>query len=98
MDQLEKNKTLRCILATLLAIGNFLNSTDVSTLAGRANGFEGDVCFLTHCVFFSLPLISIQRSHSSPPPAPLPTYLFVEVKSGIPLCTGMCYRHTLSFS
>lgn len=35
MDQLEKNKTLRCILATLLAIGNFLNSTDVSASAGR---------------------------------------------------------------
>lgn len=34
MDQLEKNKTLRCILATLLAIGNFLNSTDVSASAG----------------------------------------------------------------
>lgn len=30
MDQLEKNKTLRYILTTLLAIGNFLNSTDVS--------------------------------------------------------------------
>lgn len=30
MDQLEKNKTLRHILTTLLAIGNFLNSTDVS--------------------------------------------------------------------
>uniref|UniRef100_A0A674PP51 Formin homology 2 domain containing 3 n=1 Tax=Takifugu rubripes TaxID=31033 RepID=A0A674PP51_TAKRU len=33
MDQLEKNKTLRYILTTLLAIGNFLNSTD-------AKGFE----------------------------------------------------------
>lgn len=30
MDQLEKNKTLRYILTTLLAIGNFLNSTEVS--------------------------------------------------------------------
>lgn len=30
MDQLEKNKTLRYILTTLLAIGNFLNSTNVS--------------------------------------------------------------------
>uniref|UniRef100_A0A8C1TXU3 Formin homology 2 domain containing 3b n=1 Tax=Cyprinus carpio TaxID=7962 RepID=A0A8C1TXU3_CYPCA len=33
MDQLEKNKTLRCILSTLLAIGNFLNGTN-------AKGFE----------------------------------------------------------
>nr|XP_046254740.1 FH1/FH2 domain-containing protein 3 isoform X4 [Scatophagus argus] len=33
MDQLEKNKTLRYILTTLLAIGNFLNSTN-------AKGFE----------------------------------------------------------
>lgn len=30
MDQLEKNKTLRYILTTLLAIGNFLNGTNVS--------------------------------------------------------------------
>lgn len=30
MDQLEKNKTLRYILTTLLAIGNFLNTTEVS--------------------------------------------------------------------
>ncbi|XP_034030920.1 FH1/FH2 domain-containing protein 3 isoform X1 [Thalassophryne amazonica] len=29
MDQLEKNKTLRYILTTLLAIGNFLNGTNV---------------------------------------------------------------------
>ncbi|XP_030639130.1 FH1/FH2 domain-containing protein 3 [Chanos chanos] len=33
MDQLEKNKTLRCILSTLLAIGNFLNGSN-------AKGFE----------------------------------------------------------
>uniref|UniRef100_A0A8C5FE52 Formin homology 2 domain containing 3b n=1 Tax=Gadus morhua TaxID=8049 RepID=A0A8C5FE52_GADMO len=33
MDQLEKNKTLRCILGTLLSIGNFLNGTN-------AKGFE----------------------------------------------------------
>ncbi|XP_055507583.1 FH1/FH2 domain-containing protein 3-like isoform X6 [Leucoraja erinacea] len=33
MDQLEKNKTLRYILGTLLAIGNFLN-------ASNAKGFE----------------------------------------------------------
>ncbi|XP_030596328.1 FH1/FH2 domain-containing protein 3 isoform X2 [Archocentrus centrarchus] len=33
MDQLEKNKTLRYILSTLLSIGNFLNSTN-------AKGFE----------------------------------------------------------
>lgn len=30
MEQLEKNKTLRYILATLLSIGNFLNGTNVS--------------------------------------------------------------------
>uniref|UniRef100_UPI00358F38DF FH1/FH2 domain-containing protein 3-like isoform X2 n=1 Tax=Myxine glutinosa TaxID=7769 RepID=UPI00358F38DF len=33
MEQLEENKTLRCILATLLAIGNFLNTSN-------AKGFE----------------------------------------------------------
>lgn len=30
MDQLERNKTLRYILSTLLAIGNFLNGSNVS--------------------------------------------------------------------
>ncbi|XP_065327264.1 FH1/FH2 domain-containing protein 3 isoform X6 [Pelmatolapia mariae] len=33
MDQLEKNKTIRYVLSTLLSIGNFLNSTN-------AKGFE----------------------------------------------------------
>lgn len=30
MEQLEKNKTLRYILSTLLSVGNFLNGTNVS--------------------------------------------------------------------
>jgi hypothetical protein len=30
IDQLENNKTLGYILSTLLAIGNFLNGTNVS--------------------------------------------------------------------
>lgn len=30
MEQLEKNKTLRYVLSTLLAIGNFLNGSNVS--------------------------------------------------------------------
>lgn len=30
MDQLEKNKTIRYVLSTLLSIGNFLNGTSVS--------------------------------------------------------------------
>lgn len=30
MEQLEKNKTLRYILSTLLSIGNFLNNANVS--------------------------------------------------------------------
>lgn len=30
MEQLEKNKTLRYVLSTLLSIGNFLNGTNVS--------------------------------------------------------------------
>jgi len=30
MEQLAKNKTFKHILATLLAIGNFLNSSNVS--------------------------------------------------------------------
>ncbi|XP_034017447.1 FH1/FH2 domain-containing protein 3 isoform X2 [Thalassophryne amazonica] len=33
MEQLEKNQTLRCILSTLLSVGNFLNGTS-------AKGFE----------------------------------------------------------
>lgn len=32
IDQLENNKTLGFILSTLLAIGNFLNGTNVSVL------------------------------------------------------------------
>lgn len=32
MEQLEKNKTLRYILSTLLAIGNFLNGSNVSEM------------------------------------------------------------------
>lgn len=54
MDQLEKNKTLRYILTTLLAIGNFLNSTDVSNSKNR-NGLEVPVFSLSLCVFYSLP-------------------------------------------
>lgn len=34
MEQLEKNKTLRYILSTLLAIGNFLNGSNVSRPLG----------------------------------------------------------------
>lgn len=30
MEQLVKNATFRCILATLLAVGNFLNGSQVS--------------------------------------------------------------------
>lgn len=44
MDQLEKNKTLRYILTTLLAIGNFLNSTDVSNSKDR-NGSGVPILF-----------------------------------------------------
>ena len=33
MEQLEKNKTLRYILSTLLAIGNFLNGSNVSPIS-----------------------------------------------------------------
>lgn len=32
MEQLAKNKTFKRILATLLAVGNFLNSTSVNAL------------------------------------------------------------------
>lgn len=90
MDQLEKNKTLRYILATLLAIGNFLNSTDVSA-SRDVNGFLMDIYFLDLCVVFSLPPF--------PPalqllllilPALLPTYLFGRVNSGLLMCTRMC--------
>ena len=37
MDQLEKNKTLRYILTTLLSIGNFLNGTTVSNTEDTYN-------------------------------------------------------------
>lgn len=58
MDQLEKNKTLRYILTTLLAIGNFLNSTDVSNskeLNELVSGFLF-VHFLSLGVLYLLPL------------------------------------------
>lgn len=58
MDQLEKNKTLRYILTTLLAIGNFLNSTDVSNskeLNEVVSGFLF-VHFLSLGVLYLLPL------------------------------------------
>lgn len=35
MEQLEKNKTLRYILSTLLSFGNFLNSSNVSPHDGN---------------------------------------------------------------
>ena len=35
MEQLEKNKTLRHILSTLLTIGNFLNGTNVRSSPPR---------------------------------------------------------------
>lgn len=34
MEQLAKNQTFRCILATLLAMGNFLNGSQVMSSAG----------------------------------------------------------------
>lgn len=40
MDQLEKNKTLRYILSTLLAIGNFLNGTNVSAREFYSSSFN----------------------------------------------------------
>lgn len=40
MDQLEKNKTLRYILSTLLAIGNFLNGTSVSASKVCSSSFK----------------------------------------------------------
>lgn len=38
MEQLVHNATFRCILATLLAVGNFLNGSQVSE---RTWGLEG---------------------------------------------------------
>jgi len=40
MDQLEKNKTLHYILSTLLAIGNFLNGTNVSASKVYISSFK----------------------------------------------------------
>lgn len=59
MDQLDKNKTLRYILTTLLAIGNFLNSTDVSD-----RGHNNDP-HPPPRVLYSLPFLP--RSFSRPP-------------------------------
>lgn len=42
MEQLEKNKTLCYILSTLLSIGNFLNSTNVSPDFNQSGG--GALC------------------------------------------------------
>lgn len=84
MDQLEKNKTLRYILTTLLAIGNFLNSTDVSDCGPMNDPGPPQVSFTA---FIS--------SHA-PSPAPLPTYLFGEDDSGLCVCTRMCSPDRLS--
>ena len=68
IDQLENNKTLGFILSTLLAIGNFLNGTNVSlpilfllppwsqnprpSLAGGSLIFQGTVEQFSLVVFF----------------------------------------------
>lgn len=42
MEQLAKNHTFKCILATLLAMGNFLNGSQVR------NGVLGDAAWVLH--------------------------------------------------
>lgn len=49
MEQLEKNKTLRYILSTLLAIGNFLNGSNVSHHKCRCTSPYGTVTKRARC-------------------------------------------------
>lgn len=89
MDQLDKNKTLRYILTTLLAIGNFLNSTNVSN-PQDIYGLEVPLFSLT--LPLCLLLTSSISSHTPPPPPPTPppTYLFGKDNSGLSMCRRMC--------
>lgn len=70
MDQLEKNKTLRYILTTLLAIGNFLNTTEVS---GSEDMNDSGASPPFHSHYF------LPRFFSCSPPR----NLFGEVNSGL---------------
>lgn len=97
MDQLEKNKTLRYILTTLLAIGNFLNSTNVSN-PQDINGLEVPLFSLS--LSLCLLLTSTISAHTPPPPPPTPppTYLFGKDNSGLSMwrrmcCLTVCTRH-----
>lgn len=91
MDQLEKNKTLRYILTTLLAIGNFLNGTNVSNLQDI---YDREVPLLSLSLPVCLLLTSSISSHAPPPPPPPPnpppTYLFGKDNSGLSMCRRMC--------
>lgn len=84
MDQLEKNRTLRYILTTLLAIGNFLNGTNVSN-PQTIYGFKVPSFFtltLSLCVFHPLP--PFPPTLLLPPPlTPPQTYLFGRDNSGL---------------
>lgn len=79
MDQLEKNKTLRYILTTLLAIGNFLNSTEVS---GSEDPNDSAPPLFIHII----------SSHSSSS-APLPKVYLARLTVGS-LCVQKC-AHTV---
>lgn len=79
MDQLEKNKTLRYILTTLLAIGNFLNSTEVSGSEDLNGSGSGPAPVFIHII----------SSHAASP-APLPANVFGEDNSGLSVFTRMC--------
>lgn len=43
MEILETNRTFRAILATLLAVGNFLNGVDVNTFVLQIVLFMNDI-------------------------------------------------------
>uniref|UniRef100_A0A4W5KVF9 FH2 domain-containing protein n=1 Tax=Hucho hucho TaxID=62062 RepID=A0A4W5KVF9_9TELE len=61
MEQLAKNKTFKRILATLLAIGNFLNSTSVSVFFLSASVFFLSASQVAPCSLYSAVLLT--RAH-----------------------------------
>lgn len=83
MDQLEKNKTLRYILTTLLAIGNFLNGTNVSN-PQHIYGSEVPVSSL------SLPLPYTHFLHFLPRSPNSPTHIYLEWITVVSLCVEEC--------
>lgn len=58
MEQLEKNKTLRYILSTLLSIGNFLNCSNVSHERHRLTSSHWDTMTSFFCLGVIVEIVS----------------------------------------